>query len=284
MALRSTRARVPAVVASDLDGTLLTSLGEVSPRSRRALVAVRAAGGHVVLATGRPTRYVVDLARSLDLDTPVVCANGAVLYDARRDEVVAERTLATRVVGELGAALRARLPGVAFAVEGARGFRCERRFAEHNEWPIPVDAVVDDEGWVDGEPVAKLLVRHPGLELGELLAAAGEVLDGQGEATYSSATLLEVAAPGVDKAAGLAEVVGALGVEQGDVVAFGDMPNDIPMLRWAGTGVAVANAHREVRAVADAVTASNDDDGVARDLEERLAAQQPRLAEGGRRG
>ncbi|MFO8075893.1 MAG: HAD family hydrolase [Actinomycetota bacterium] len=269
------RPRPADVVASDLDGTLLTSAKEVSPRSRRALAAVRETGARVVLATGRPTRYVTDLARTLDLDTPVVCANGAVLYDAARDEVVAARTLSTGVVTELGAALRARLPGVAFAVEGAREFRCERRFAEHNEWPIPVDAVVDDAGWVDGEPVAKLLVRHPALGFGELLEAAAEVLDGQGECTYSSGTLLEIAAPGVDKAAGLAEVVAGLGVEPGAVLAFGDMPNDIAMLAWAGTGVAVANAHPAVLEVADAVTASNDDDGVALALEERLAAPAP---------
>ncbi len=269
------RRRPSDVVASDLDGTLLTSTGGLSARSRHALAAVREAGGHVVLATGRPTRYVVDLARSLDLDTPVVCANGAVLYDARHDEVVAARTLSTAVVAELGAALRARLPGVAFAVEGAREFRCERRFAEHNEWPIPGDAVVDDAGWVDGEPVAKLLVRHPALGFGELLEAAAEVLDGQGECTYSSATLLEVAAPGVNKAAGLADVVAGLGAEPGEVLAFGDMPNDIPMLAWAGTGVAVANAHPSVHEVADAVTASNDDDGVALALEQRLGVPSP---------
>ena len=105
----------------------------------------------------------------------------------------------------------------------------------------------------------------------ELLALAVEVLDGQVAVTSSSSeALLEISAAGVTKASALAALAARAGIPAAEVVAFGDMPNDLPMLAWAGRAVAVANAHPEVLAVADEVTASNDEDGVALVLE-RLA-------------
>jgi hydroxymethylpyrimidine pyrophosphatase-like HAD family hydrolase len=72
---------------------------------------------------------------------------------------------------------------------------------------------------------------------------------------------------GISKATGVDEVAAPLGIAAGDVVAFGDMPNDIPMLLWAGLGVAMGNAHPEAKAAADEVTTPNSDDGLARVLE-----------------
>ena len=103
-----------------------------------------------------------------------------------------------------------------------------------------------------------------------ILAVAREVAGDAATVVLSGDKAVEVTAVGVNKAAGLAEVAEELGIEAKDVVAFGDYPNDVPMLAWAGLGVAVANAHAEVLAVADEVTASNDEDGVAIVLE-RLA-------------
>ena len=98
-----------------------------------------------------------------------------------------------------------------------------------------------------------------------------EVLAGIAEATHSSSSgMVEVSAAGVTKAAGLAWVADRLGVPAHEVVAFGDMPNDLPMLAWAGWGVAMGNAHPAVLAAADDVTGSNDDDGVAAYLERLL--------------
>ena len=128
----------------------------------------------------------------------------------------------------------------------------------------------------DDEPLARerlrqLLARHPRMACDELLALAVEVLDGQVAVTSSSKeALLEISAPGVTKASALAGLAARAGIPAAEVVAFGDMPNDLPMLAWAGRAVAVANAHPEVLAVADEVTASNDEDGVALVLE-RLA-------------
>jgi hydroxymethylpyrimidine pyrophosphatase-like HAD family hydrolase len=107
----------------------------------------------------------------------------------------------------------------------------------------------------------------------DLLALArGVVAEEVATLTHSSYDgLLEISAAGITKATTLAEVVGRCGHGAADVVAFGDMPNDLPMLAWAGHSVAVANAHDEVLAAVDEVTASNDDDGVAQVLEALFA-------------
>jgi hydroxymethylpyrimidine pyrophosphatase-like HAD family hydrolase len=112
--------------------------------------------------------------------------------------------------------------------------------------------------------VVKLLARHEGMGADELLAAAHRSVGALGTLTHSSTDgLLEISATGVSKATGLASLAEEHGIGAADVVAFGDMPNDLPMLAWAGRGIAVANAHAEVLALADEVTGSVEDDGVA---------------------
>jgi hydroxymethylpyrimidine pyrophosphatase-like HAD family hydrolase len=120
--------------------------------------------------------------------------------------------------------------------------------------------------------VAKLLVRHPELGAGELFARVIELASDQAVATYSGTSLVEISAAGVTKAYALDWVCRRLGIPAGAVMAFGDMPNDLPMLAWAGHAVAVANAQPEVRREADEVTASNLDDGVALVLERLVDA------------
>ena len=119
------------------------------------------------------------------------------------------------------------------------------------------------------EPAVKLMLRHtehsPDVLVSRARAACGHLA----EFSHSSAadTLLEISAAGVSKASALARLCESRGIDRSDVIAFGDMPNDLPMLAWAGYSVAVANAHPDVRAAADEVTASNDESGVALVLE-----------------
>ena len=124
-------------------------------------------------------------------------------------------------------------------------------------------------------PVLKLLVRGPDADVAVLRSVVSRVVGDSAEVTWSSTyaePLLELSAAGVHKGSALAALAGRLGIGAPDVVAFGDMPNDVAMLRWAGTGVAVANADPEVLAVADLVAATNDEDGVARTLTDLLDA------------
>ena len=256
------------LVASDLDGTLLRSDGTVSDRTRAALAAVEEAGRTLVLVTGRPPRWMPPVVEETGHTGLALCANGAVVYDLAAERVVQEHLIDPAVGAEAVAAIREALPDVVFAVErsGARGLGREEAyalgFAPRGEVLV---AEVDD---LLAEPVTKLLARHDDMDPDEMLARVREVVGDLVEVTHSSTRgLMEISASGVSKAVALSRLADELGVPADEVVAFGDMPNDLPMLGWAGHAVAVANAHPEVLAAADEVTAGNDDDGVARVLE-----------------
>jgi len=118
------------------------------------------------------------------------------------------------------------------------------------------------------EPAVKLLVRCPGLSSEAMVAALAPLVGELADITFSTPNgLVELAVPGVTKATGLAEVARRLGVARDEVVAFGDMPNDLEMLRWAGHGVAMGNAHASLKEIADEVTAHHGEDGLALVLE-----------------
>jgi len=117
-------------------------------------------------------------------------------------------------------------------------------------------------------PAIKLLIRKPGARSGDMAAVLAKHVGLQGDITYSTNNgLIEVMPLGISKATGVEEVARPLGIAAEDVVAFGDMPNDVPMIRWAGLGVAMGNADPEVMEAADEVTTPNTDDGLARVLE-----------------
>ncbi|MCP2262296.1 hypothetical protein LX15_006032 [Streptoalloteichus tenebrarius] len=268
----------PALVASDVDGTLLDPMERVTARTAAAVRRVVSAGTPFVLVTGRPPRWVMPVVDALGVTGLAVCANGAVVYDTAERRVLRAELLEPVLLHDVASTLDRALPGCAVAVERvghhAGTFFAENRYrhflAEPNyehAWP-DADSSEAQRAEILGHPAIKLLVRHQEMSSAEMAAAAGEMLGSAVDITYSTgAGLLELSAPGVTKATGLAAVAELLGVDRSDVAAFGDMPNDLPMLRWAGHGVAMANAHPEVLAVADEVAAPNSADGVAQVLE-----------------
>jgi Cof subfamily protein (haloacid dehalogenase superfamily) len=266
--------RKPNLVASDVDGTLLTPAEDISPRTAAVIARIQAARVPFVLVTGRPPRWVPRVAEQAGMDGYAVCANGAVLYDISTDRVMEKHELDAVLLNDVARALLAAVPGCALATErvgrGALDEAHEQFLAEPDylhPWPNPDSAAVP-RGEVLGKPAIKMLVRHPGMTSAQLAAAATAVLRGEVAVTYSNNNgLIEIAAAGITKATGLAEVADRFGVGAADVIAFGDMPNDVPMLRWAGHGVAMANAHPQALAAADEVTGPNAEDGVALVLE-----------------
>jgi hypothetical protein len=261
-------------VATDLDGTLLRSDGTIDDRTRRALAEIEAAGVALVICTARPPRWLRPVAEETGHRGLAVCANGGVIWDLHREAVVEEFPVPAEVAREVVGRLRAALPQGVWAVERAGGFAHEPAYAPG--WPVPDDTVIDA---IDAllspltPPAVKLLLRHPELSADALLAHARELIGDLVEVSHSSpyGALLEISASGVSKASALAGVCAEMGIARHDVMAFGDMPNDLPMLAWAGWGVAVANAHHEVIAAADEVTGSNDEAGVAAVLERLVA-------------
>jgi hydroxymethylpyrimidine pyrophosphatase-like HAD family hydrolase len=280
------------LIATDLDGTLLRSDRTVSDRTTRALWRCLAAGIPTVLVTGRPRRWLVPVLEQTGRLGPVVAANGALVLD-RSGAVLSVATIAPGLLADVVDRIRRALPDAVVAAERAGTGPLGEMVYQHGYpgrdlFGVERAATLAD---VVAEPALKLLVRvprsgasaappgavwdsaMPSAQLRDtVIAAVGEAV----EPTFSDTSgLVEVSAAGVTKATGLGAVAELLGVRAEAIVAFGDMPNDLPMLAWAGTGVAVRNAHPEVLAAADAITTGNDDDGVACYLEERLAVQRP---------
>ncbi|HEX4019418.1 MAG TPA: HAD family hydrolase [Frankiaceae bacterium] len=254
----------PKVVASDLDGTLVDSEGHISARTRRALDQARDMGALLIFVTGRPPRWMSQVVAETGASGLAVCANGAMVYDLGSGEVIRQHVLDPASAERLVEAIRAELPGVTFAVESGVGFAHEPDYVP--TWPAPRDAVAEVAVLLQ-DPVAKLLVKHPERGPDEIHEIVAGIAGADANVTYSGNVLLEVSAAGISKASTLEALCIEYGVGQAEVIAFGDMPNDVPMLAWAGYAVAVANAHPSVMAIADEVTASNDDDGVAQVLE-----------------
>jgi len=254
-------------VACDLDGTLLRSDGTLDERSRGALAAVEATGAIVVICTARPARWMRPLAEATGHRGVAICANGGVVWDLHTNTPIEEFPLEPEIARQIVAALQAGLPGGHWAVERTDGFGHEPSYEPR--WPVPDDTVIEAVDVLVSQPSVKLLLRHADLMADELLQQARGLVGHLAELSHSNSadSLLEIAAAGVSKASALTRVCAERGIASADVVAFGDMPNDLPMLRWAGHAVAVANAHADLLAAADEVTASNDDAGVARVLE-----------------
>jgi Cof subfamily protein (haloacid dehalogenase superfamily) len=261
----------PRLVASDVDGTLLTPQENVSARTAQVVARVLAAGVPFVLATGRPPRWIPRIAEEAGLDGLAVCANGAVLYDIGRDEIVWARTLSPMQLHDIVDAIDSVLDDCTYAVELVGTPKDDRTFVAElsytHPWPEgPHSGLTRAETL--GFPATKLLARHRNLTSAEMASAINEVLHGEVDLTYSTDHgLIEISVHGVTKASGLADVAERFGVEREHVIAFGDMPNDVEMLTWAGHGVAMANGHEVAKAAADEVTGPNAEDGVAMVLE-----------------
>ena len=256
----------PRLIVSDLDGTLLRSDETISDATIAELGRWAAVGVPLVIATGRPPRWMLGVRSRLGRGT-AVCCNGAVLLDLEPFTVLEEHSLQPADLQAITGGLRERQPGTWFAVEYGDQFRHEPIYQPRWDVDAPGVAEATLEEMV-ARPVAKLLARHEDLPRDEFVALVAEVVGDRATVTNSSSdALAEISARGVTKATGLARVAADLGIAAADVVYFGDMPNDVPAFDWVreggGHAVAMAQAHPEVLAAATDVTLGNDDDGVA---------------------
>lgn len=257
----------PLLVATDLDGTIVRSDGTVSERTVAAFARVEAAGARFVLVTGRPPRVMPDIAETFGHRGTAICANGALAYDLATGKTEALHLIPAPVLSAAAAALRAAVPGIGIAVEYPDGHAADTVFQALDLSMNQSLNRVDDAA-LFRQPASKLLGRHFGYRCDDLLALAAPVIGGLVSVTHSNSRgLIEASALGVSKATVVAELAARYGIGPESVVAFGDMPNDLPLLTWAGTSCAVANAHPEVLAAATRVIGSNDEDGVAEYLE-----------------
>ncbi|MDH5150203.1 HAD family hydrolase [Brevibacterium casei] len=268
--------RLPAdfdlgLVASDIDGTLLLDWQPISEATIDAIHRCQREGIPFVLVTGRPIRWLAPIAEQIPDLGRVVCLNGAVVYDIASESVVDAHTLGHAEVVEIVSAISGEHPEAHFAFETLTGLFIDDGFATR----CPRDAtVIGDIGEIADRDVVKILVSLGTEDSAALHDLLGPLVTRSCHATFSDPVngLVELAPRGITKAKTLESVCDHLGVGQEQVMAFGDMPNDIEMLSWAGHGVAMGNALDIVKESADAVTDAVEDDGVAHYLTAMLDA------------
>ena len=267
----------PRLIISDIDGTFITSAGRVTDRLRAVIVRAVETGAHFGLATGRPHRWLIPVLEQLPLAPVCVCANGAVVYDPATDRVLHAFELSPSAMAEVVEAAERVLADVphGYGVErvGSSALDPEEECfiitPEYNRDAWDSQFGVTDTQTLISQPAAKLLVRCSSMSSAQMFELIAPEIDPElAHVTYSmDEGLIEVSCPGVNKAAGARYLAERYGVTAADAVAFGDMPNDLELLRWAGVGVAMGNAVPMLHDAADHVTATNDEYGVAQVLE-----------------
>ncbi|WP_051450994.1 HAD family hydrolase [Actinospica robiniae] len=268
---------LPRLIATDLDGTLLDHRRELTPRTVAAVAAIVALGVEFVLVTARPPRTVAPLARQLGGRIVALCGNGTLLAEFDPAEPAWRTTLIRSFEPaqalEIITQLRPALPDAGFAIETGEEVHYEPEFR--------TGVVTDDRRVLTDDlaaatlaaaTIVKVLARSPERDADDMVRIARRAVAVAAEISHSGGRgLLEIAPSGASKASALEWLCARRGIEAAQVAAFGDMPNDLPMLRWAGIGHAVANAHPEVLAAADLIVGHHAEDGVAVALEQFLA-------------
>ncbi|WP_327379057.1 HAD-IIB family hydrolase (plasmid) [Streptomyces sp. NBC_01216] len=272
----------PRLIATDLDGTLLRDDQSVSERTVAALAAAEEAGIEVFFVTGRPARLMDVVSYHVHSHGLAICGNGAAVVDLHggpgTHRFVKVRELARENAVDAVRLLRDAAPGTLYAVEQTYGFRQEPAYPKlHIEIPdilAPAEELLAADAPGAHEPVLKILAYHPEMDPDAFLTLARLAIGDRASITRSSpSALLEISGPGISKASTLALCCAELGISNEEVVAFGDMPNDVEMLTWAGRSYAMGNAHPDAIAAASGRTAANNEDGVAVVIERILAEQ-----------
>ncbi|WP_336321095.1 HAD family hydrolase [Streptomyces lavendofoliae] len=260
------------LVATDLDGTLLRSDDTVSQRTRDALAAATAAGAAHIVVTGRAVPWTRHILDDLGYDGLAVCGQGAQVYHAGEHRLLTSVTLDRQLAGLALSKLEAEVGPLALAAsrDGLDGEVLVGPGYRVQEGPLPY-LPYEDPADLWSAPLNKVYIQHPELDDDALALAARQAVGGLVDVVMAGAGVVEILPLGLSKATGLSLAARRLGAKAVDTIAFGDMPNDIPMFAWAHHGVAMANAHDDLKAVAHEITASNDQDGIAVVLEQLLA-------------
>lgn len=262
----------PKLIATDLDGTIVTHDGHISKRTVAAFTRARDLGVEVFFVTGRPPRWMPEIREAFGFGN-AICGNGAMLYDLMGDKVLEEWLIGIEEQHETVNRLRKAIPHVSFAVESHNYFHREKAYIPR--WDVGLDniGVVTIEEAIKA-PALKMLARCSQQELSsdEMLEIALIELEGLVTVTHSNPhdSLLEISALGVSKGATLARMAGRLGIDAADCVSFGDNPNDFSMLEWAGRSYAMSSGHPDGAKYAKSIAGPCEEDGVAIAIEALL--------------
>lgn len=267
------------MIVLDLDGTLTNNKKEITPRTKQALMQAQAAGVHVVLASGRPTYGIVPLAEELKLKDNsgyILAFNGGKIIDCANNEVLFEQKLDEQLVPILfQEAKKAGMEILTYQGEGIAATNKDDEYVQHeafiNKMPVmQYDDFLNQLVY----PINKCLIVGDPTPLHELEIRLAKELEGKMDVYRSADFFLECVPLGIDKARSLDRLISSLGISREEVIACGDGYNDLSMIRFAGLGVAMANAAKDIQSEADFVTLSNEEDGVAHVIERFILSQE----------
>ena len=260
------------MIVLDLDGTLTNDKKKITPRTKEALMQAQTAGVHIVLASGRPTYGIVPLAEELKLKENggfILAFNGGKIIDCSNDKVLFEQKLDEQLVPLLyQEAMKAGLEILTYQGEGIATTNKNDKYVEHEAF-INKMPIVQYDDFLNQlvYPINKCLIVGDPTPLHKLELRLAKELEGKMEVYRSADFFLECVPLGIDKARSLDRLISTLGIQQEEVIACGDGYNDLSMIRFAGLGVAMANAAKDIQSEADFVTLSNEEDGVAHVVE-----------------
>ena len=260
------------MIVLDLDGTLTNDKKEITPRTKQALMQAQAAGVHVVLASGRPTYGIVPLAEELKLKDNsgyILAFNGGKIIDCTNNKVLFEQKLDELLVPILfQEAKKAGMEILTYQGEGIAATNKDDKYVQHEAFinKMPVTQYDDFLNQLV-YPINKCLIVGDPTPLHELEIRLAKELEGKMDVYRSADFFLECVPLGIDKARALERLISSLGISREEVIACGDGYNDLSMIRFAGLGVAMANAAKDIQSEADFVTLSNEEDGVAHVIE-----------------
>jgi Cof subfamily protein (haloacid dehalogenase superfamily) len=262
----------PKLIASDLDGTIVSHKGVVSQRTIDAFTRARDLGVHVFFVTGRPPRWMSEIREAFGFGE-AICCNGAMLYDLMNDVVLEEWMISIEDQLEVVRRMRIAMPEMSFAVESNDHYH--REIAYVPKWDIGMDNV--GVGKIEDaitRPALKILGRCSNHEFtsDEMVEVAHRECKDLVTVTHSTSkdSLIEISALNISKGATLEMMAKRLGLTAEDCVSFGDNPNDFSMLQWAGRSYAMTGGHPHAPSFAKAVAEPCEADGVAKIIEELL--------------
>ena len=264
--------KLPKLMALDLDGTVVDDSGRPTPRVKRAIENLKSNGVQIVFVTGRPPRWMYQISESFDSGIAII-ANGALLYDLKKQNIVESRLLDIENQIEIVKRLRTLNNIPAFAREWIDGFNREKNYIPR--WDDGIDPVgVEKIEETIQDAVYKMLVQSktpktsPDIFLEEINSKISDLA----EVTYCNlgVSLVEISRKGANKKNALEDFASKLGINQNEVFAIGDNINDFEMLKWAGQSWVMASGHPNGSQFATKIAPEFENDGVAQVIEELL--------------
>lgn len=255
-------------IVLDLDGTLTNDKKEITPRTKNALMKAQELGVRIILASGRPTFGIEELAEELEIGSYggfVLAFNGGKVLDWGTKQVVFEKTLDENLVPILyDAAMEHGFQILTYQGKGIAASDIKNKYVLHEAFINQMPVFLYENFLQQIQyPINKCLIVGDPNPLHELELKLAKQLENKMNVYRSAAFFLECVPLGIDKAASLARLLDSLQIRREELIACGDGYNDLSMIEFAGLGVAMANAAREVLDAADYVTYSNNEDGIA---------------------